>query len=206
MAKIHGFVAFHWVSSRWEDRGVASPYCPGGQDWGSFPVARQRQVRACAHRGVSEGGCAPLRSWKILEFLYWIRAIWWILLGKIHVIIILHISIKTVFIPLPFLFFLCFPSLSLPSSLFLPFSFPFFFFFLSSFPFSSLSFLSFPLFPFLFPFFPSRFFSPLPDFWCPGGQSAPLPPHWLRPCERIVTTSSLSSHSTVTTWGVLLCN
>ena len=36
----------------------------GGDDW----VARQRQLRACAHRGVSEGGCAPLRSWKIFEF------------------------------------------------------------------------------------------------------------------------------------------
>ena len=31
--------------------------------------------------GVSEGGCAPLRSWKILYFWNWNRVIWWILLG-----------------------------------------------------------------------------------------------------------------------------
>ena len=32
------------------------------------------------HWGVS-GGCAPLRSWKILYFWNWNRAIWWVLLG-----------------------------------------------------------------------------------------------------------------------------
>ena len=66
-----------------------SPSCPlqgrrsilniGGDDG----VARQRQLRACAHRGVSEGGCAPLRSWKIFEFWKLNGAIWWMLLGNI---------------------------------------------------------------------------------------------------------------------------
>ena len=73
---------------------------------------------------------------------------------------------------------------------FLLFSFPFlsFFSFSSPFPFSlsfslslSSSFpflfsLPFPLFSFLSPFFPFPIFALLPDFWCPGGQSAPLPP------------------------------
>ena len=33
------------------------------------------------HKGVSQGWCAPLRSWKILYFCNWNHAIWWILLG-----------------------------------------------------------------------------------------------------------------------------
>ena len=53
------------------------------EHWGDDWVARQRQLRACAHRGVSEGGCAPLRSWKIFEFWKLNGAIWWILLGNI---------------------------------------------------------------------------------------------------------------------------
>ena len=33
------------------------------------------------HRGVSEGDVPLLRSWKILYFWNWNRAIWWVLLG-----------------------------------------------------------------------------------------------------------------------------
>ena len=70
----------------------------------------------------------------------------------------------------PFLFLFFFPfSFSLSFSLSLSSSFPFLFS------------LPFPLFSFLSPFFPFPIFALLPDFWCPGGQSAPLPPHWLRP-------------------------
>ena len=167
-------------------KGVVRPNCQGG---GGARLGKcQGQVHACAHGDV-RGGCAPLRNRKVLEFLYRIRAIWWILLGKILVIINVHISIKTT----PF-----FPLLSLFHflSLFFFSCLSFFFFFLSlfilylfSFPFSfSLPLPSFP--PFSFPSFPFlscppfRFF-PLPRFLESRGQSAPLPappPHWLRPC------------------------
>ena len=46
----------------------------GGGAW-------QCQMPTWAHRGVSEGGCAPVRSWKILYFWNWNRAIWCICLG-----------------------------------------------------------------------------------------------------------------------------
>ena len=46
-----------------------------------FCAAPQCQMPTWAHSGVSEGGCAPLRSWKILYFWNWSHAIWWILLS-----------------------------------------------------------------------------------------------------------------------------
>ena len=76
-----------------------------------------------------------------------------------------------------------FPSLPLSFSLFF---LPFFLLSLSFFtsPFALLPFFS------LFPFpSPSQFFSPLPDFKCPRGQSAPLPsPHWLRPWPHLISS------------------
>ena len=65
--------------------------------------------------------------------------------------------------PFLFLFFIPF-SFSLSFSLSLSSSFPFLFS------------LPFPLFSFLSPFFPFPIFALLPDFWCPGGQSAPPAP------------------------------
>ena len=131
----------------------------------------------CAHRvGGVWGGMCPLRSWKIFEFSYWICAIWWILLGKIHVITNVCILLKQCLFP-PFLLLSLFP---------FPFSFLFS-------PFSSLSlFLSFVVFPFpfsLLPFFPS-FSYPFPFPILPPSHLlvskeavCPLPPpsHWLRP-------------------------
>ena len=46
-----------------------------------FCLTSQCQMPARTHKEVSEGGCAPLRSWKILYFWNWNRTIWWILLG-----------------------------------------------------------------------------------------------------------------------------
>ena len=120
--------------------------------------------------GMSEGD-VPLRSWKNLEFLYWIRAIWWVLLSKINVIINVYICIKTMFI----LSFLTIPSFLFRFSflIFLRFPFPFSSFALFIlFSFLSLSFLSFPRFTFLSPFFPFPIFSV-------GGAVSPYPLHWL---------------------------
>ena len=79
--------------------------------------------------------------------------------------------LSSVLFSFPFLFLFFFPfSFSLSFSLSLSSSFPFLFS------------LPSPLFSFLSPFFPFTIFALLPDFWCRGGQSAPLPPHWLRPC------------------------
>ena len=51
--------------------GVASPNCwGGGQDWGSFPGGESAPRTRLYAQGVFERGCAPLRSWKILEFLH----------------------------------------------------------------------------------------------------------------------------------------
>ena len=140
-------------------RDVATTNCPRGQNkWAS-------RWRACAHRrggGVWEG-CVPLRSWKILEFWYWFRAIWWLLLGNIHY----HSFFTFLFFSFLLLFFLLislFPS-----------------FFLSYFS-LSLPFSLFPLFSFLFhfpPFF--KFFLPFYNFGVLGGSLPPCP-HWLRPC------------------------
>ena len=84
----------------------------GGKIWG---VSRWRISANCVL--ARTGGC--LRG--NCEFLYRTRAIWWILLGKIHVIINDYIPVWTVFIPLSFLFFLLFPFSFL---FFLSFSFP----------------------------------------------------------------------------------
>ena len=136
-----------------------SPYSPGRE---IGEVSRWRI------RGMPEG--APLRSWKILESSNWIRAIWWIILGEIHVITNLYISFKNVFIPS--LFHLLSLLSFLFSALLLPF--PFFFFFSSPFllspSFLSLFSLHFPL-PFSSP---SRFL-------VSEGTVYPNPyPHWLR--------------------------
>ena len=83
--------------------------------------------------------------------------------------------------------FLSFPfSLFLPPFL-LPFLFSFSLFFL---PFS----LPFPLFSFLSPFFPFPIFALLPDFWCPGGQSAPLPPIGYAPGYNALVQKSKESY------------
>ena len=160
---------------------------------------------------MSEGGCAPLRSWKIWNFdteftqfsdNFYAKFIPLEMFKYLWNIMFINVSYKSAmffnlgiqhFLSFLFPFFPLF--LSPFSSLFpfLLFSFPFLFLFF--FPFSfSLSFslslsssfpflfsLPFPLFSFLSPFFPFPIFALLPDFWCPGGQSAPLPPHWLRP-------------------------
>ena len=46
-------------------RGVASSNCLGGGEISELPGG---ESAPSAHRGVREGGCAPLRSWKILDF------------------------------------------------------------------------------------------------------------------------------------------
>ena len=138
---------------------VASPNCPG-----------------CLR------GCTPWKAGRFWNILYQIRAIWWILLGKIRVIINVYILLKQCLSPL----FLSFPSFSFSL-------FSFFFLFSSSFSFF-----------FHFPFFFLHFFSSipsfsfpylllsLPDFFSPSqflvsGGSLPLPPspisHARVPCS-----------------------
>ena len=99
-------------------------------------------------------------------------------------IFFLFSSLSSPFSSPPFLPFSPFFSslfLSFPFSLFLPlFLFPFLFSFSLFFlPFS----LPFPLFSFLSPFFPFPIFALLPDFWCPGGQSAPPAPPLATPLK-----------------------
>ena len=163
------------VSSIETVRGLASPYCPGGggQDWGSFPKAHQRHVRACAHRGCLRGDVPPseARFWNFYTEFVQFGDYFEAFLLKQCLLSFLS-SFFSLF--LPFLFpLLFFPFLSLFSS-FLPFFLLF----------SSFLFLFSPLFPFLFLFLPFPIFSPLPDFWCPGGSLPPLPPHWLRPWKQ----------------------
>ena len=136
-------------------------------------MARQRQ-KACLR---AQGSVC--RSWKIFEFLYWIRAIWWILLGNIHVIFNVYMS-KIMFISLSFLFFLSFPSLSLSLCSFFFFR-PFLSLFLLSLFFFKFSFspipFSFSLFFLSFFFsFHSWFFLPFPIYSVREGQPAPIAP------------------------------
>ena len=145
-------------------RGVASPNCWGGARLGKFLGGASAPIARLPAQGVSEGGCAPLRSWKILEFLYWICAMWWILVGKIMSLLMFRpiFLLKQCLFPcLSSSLSLLFPSFSLSLNFlfFLPYSLFFVLLFSSLFP--SLSFLSFLLFPFLSPFFPFPiFFSP----------------------------------------------
>ena len=99
----------------------------------------------------------------------------------------------------PFLLF-SFPFLSFPFSLFLSlFLFPFLFSFSSSFPF--LFSLPFTLFSFLSPFFLFPIFALLPDFWCPGGQSAPSAPPLATPL-----TMSSCEYYTILLHGLIAIN
>ena len=198
-----------WMLANSDDvRGVASPDCPGGQSWWA---SRWRVSANCALArtgGCLRGDVPPSEAGRFWNFdteftqfsdnfyakfipLEMFKYLWNIM----FIIIILSLSLPHIprsafsffslpflppfplplFFPFPFLLF-SFPFLSL-FSFSSPFPFPFPFLFLSS----SFPFLFLSLFSFLSPFFPFPIFALLPDFWCPGGQSAPLPPHWLRP-------------------------
>ena len=129
--------------------------------------------------------CAPVcRGWylrgdvppqKLKEFLYLIRAIWWIRLGKTHVIMMFTFLLKQCLFPSLFSF-----SLSLPFPLLVSFFFPFLSFFPSFLSFPSL-FPFFSSFPLLSPSFPSHLFLPFPIFniWF---LVLICSPHWLSPC------------------------
>ena len=148
--------------------GVASPNCPwwgvGGR-LGKFP-------------GGALARSALEVSWKILESLYWICAIWWIRLrhlGKMRAVI----NVLTVFIPLSFLFFLSFPHFSL---------FVFSFFFPFPFPSSSFSFFFFLFFPFSFSLLP-KFFGPLSALFPVPSPFFPF--QFVLPSQFLVLGSSL---------------
>ena len=146
-------------------RGIASPYCPGGwTDGESFPVAPQRQVRACAHGGgVSEGDVPPSEVGRFWNFYTEFVQFGEYFEAKFMSLLMFIFLLNSVYSPsFPLLSLFSFPFSSL--LFFFPFLSLFSFFFLPSL-FPCLSFLLFLSFP---PSFPSRLFSPLPDFWCPG--------------------------------------
>ena len=171
-------------------RGVASLDCPGGgQSWWA---SRWRVSANCALArtgGCLRGNVPPSEAGRFWNFDTEFTQFSDNFYAKFIPLEMFKYLWNIMFFLSPFssLFpFLLFSSLflSFPFSLFLPlFLFPFLFSFSLFFlPFSLFS--SFPSFSFLSPFFPFPIFALLPDFWCPGGQSAPLPPpppHWLRP-------------------------
>ena len=182
-------------------RGVASPDCPGGQSWWASQWRVSANCELTRTGGCLRGDVPPSEAGRFWNFdteftqlsdNFYAKFIPLEMFKYLWNIMFINVSYKSAmfFNLFPFLLF-SFPFLSF-FSFSSPFPFPFPFLSLSSsFPF--LFSLPFPLFSFLSPFFPFPIFALLPDFWCPGGQSAPPAPPLATPLRTTFHESVLFS-------------